>query len=61
MRQYEHGKFFCDAIVRAAGTEALSRVFSEPEALPSLSELNDPSAWLRRVGLEGQLSERSSA
>jgi coenzyme F420 biosynthesis associated uncharacterized protein len=61
MRQYEQGKFFCDAIVRAAGTEALVRVFSEPAALPSLIEINDPSAWLRRVGLGGQLPERSSA
>jgi uncharacterized protein (DUF2342 family) len=61
MRQYEQGKFFCDAIVRAAGTEALVRVFSEPEALPSLTELSDPSAWVRRVGLGGQLPERSSA
>src|SRR5205807_3025872 len=32
LRQYEQGKFFCDAIVRAAGTEALTRVFSGPEA-----------------------------
>jgi coenzyme F420 biosynthesis associated uncharacterized protein len=61
MRQYEQGKFFCDAIVRAAGTQALVRVFSEPAALPVLSELNDPSSWLRRVGLGGQLPERSSA
>jgi len=51
MRQYEQGKFFCDAIVDAAGTEALVRVFAEPEALPTLAELTDPAAWLARVGL----------
>jgi coenzyme F420 biosynthesis associated uncharacterized protein len=51
MRQYEQGKFFCDAIVQRAGTEALVRVFSAPEALPTLAELLDPPAWLRRVDL----------
>jgi uncharacterized protein (DUF2342 family) len=51
MRQYEQGKYFCDAIVQGAGTDALVRVFSGPEALPTLAELTDPSAWLRRVGL----------
>jgi coenzyme F420 biosynthesis associated uncharacterized protein len=64
LRQYEQGKFFCDAIVRAAGTEALVHVFSGPEALPTLSELSDPPAWLARVGLQQppeQLPQRSGA
>jgi len=61
LRQYEQGKYFCDAIVRAAGTEALVRVFSGPEALPTLAELTDPSRWLRRVGFHQQLPERSGA
>jgi coenzyme F420 biosynthesis associated uncharacterized protein len=63
LRQYEQGKFFCDAIVRAAGTAALVRVFSGPDALPTLAELTDPPAWLTRVGLEQpaqQLPQRSS-
>ncbi|MHB1835892.1 MAG: zinc-dependent metalloprotease [Solirubrobacteraceae bacterium] len=51
MRQYEQGKAFFDAIVRAAGTDAMARAFSEPEALPSLAELTDPGAWMRRTGL----------
>jgi coenzyme F420 biosynthesis associated uncharacterized protein len=51
MRQYEEGKFFCDAIVDAAGTEALVRVFASAEELPTLTELSDPPAWLARVGL----------
>jgi coenzyme F420 biosynthesis associated uncharacterized protein len=49
LRQYERGKIFCDAIVRARGPEALTRVFSAPAALPSLAELEDPQAWLARV------------
>ena len=49
LRQYEQGKFFCDMIVRAHGTRALQRVFSGPEALPSLAELRNPAAWLTRM------------
>jgi coenzyme F420 biosynthesis associated uncharacterized protein len=61
LRQYEQGKFFCDAIVRAAGTEALARVFSGPEALPTLAELDDPAPWLRRMGFAGELPQRAGA
>jgi coenzyme F420 biosynthesis associated uncharacterized protein len=49
LRQYEQGKQFCDAVVREAGVAALHHVFSSPEALPTLSELNDPHAWLERT------------
>jgi coenzyme F420 biosynthesis associated uncharacterized protein len=61
MRQYEQGKFFCDSIVAAAGTEALTHVFSGPEALPTLSELTDPAAWLRRAGLPDELPQSRAA
>jgi coenzyme F420 biosynthesis associated uncharacterized protein len=61
LRQYEQGKHFCDTIVERAGTAALVHVFSEPAALPTLVELRDPGRWLRRVGLEGALPQRSSA
>jgi uncharacterized protein (DUF2342 family) len=60
LRQYEQGKYFCDAIVRGAGPQALTRVFSGPEALPTLAELSDPTRWLRRVGFPQQISQRSS-
>ncbi len=62
LRQYERGKYFCDAIVRARGVEALHHLFSSPEALPTLVELEDPAAWLIRTGLDGNaMLERSSA
>jgi coenzyme F420 biosynthesis associated uncharacterized protein len=51
LRQYERGKIFCDAVVRARGPEALYHVFSNPEALPTLAEIENPSAWLVRTGL----------
>ncbi|MGH2873267.1 MAG: zinc-dependent metalloprotease, partial [Solirubrobacteraceae bacterium] len=56
MRQYEQGKAFFDTIVGAAGSEAMTRAFSGPDALPSLAELTDPAAWLERVGLDGAAS-----
>jgi coenzyme F420 biosynthesis associated uncharacterized protein len=52
IRQYEQGKQFCDAVVRQGGPDALHHVFSGPEALPTLAELQDPSAWLARTAPE---------
>ncbi|MGC9221043.1 MAG: zinc-dependent metalloprotease [Solirubrobacteraceae bacterium] len=49
MRQYQRGKRFCDQIVHQAGAEVQQLLFSEPQALPSLAEIEDPAAWLRRV------------
>jgi coenzyme F420 biosynthesis associated uncharacterized protein len=49
LRQYEQGKFFCDAIVRERGPEALKHLFSGPEVLPTLAELRDPDAWVART------------
>jgi len=56
MKQYEQGKRFCDAVVRAAGVEALNRVWSAPEALPSSAELDAPLRWLERTGVPHRLS-----
>jgi coenzyme F420 biosynthesis associated uncharacterized protein len=63
LKQYERGKIFCDAVVRAGGPEALKHVFSSPAALPTLVEIEDPAAWLRRTGLGGgaKPAQRSSA
>jgi coenzyme F420 biosynthesis associated uncharacterized protein len=49
LRQYERGKQFCDAIVRGGGESALQHVFSSPEALPSLAEIEAPASWLERT------------
>jgi coenzyme F420 biosynthesis associated uncharacterized protein len=49
LRQYEQGKQFCDTVVRAHGVPTLHRVFSSPEALPSLEELQDPHRWALRT------------
>jgi coenzyme F420 biosynthesis associated uncharacterized protein len=49
LRQYEQGKRFCDAVVAKGGVQALQHVFSDPEALPTARELQDPDAWLERT------------
>ena len=49
LRQYESGKQFCDFVVREAGVVGLGYVFSGPEALPSLAEIDDPARWLART------------
>lgn len=49
LRQYEQGKRFCDAVVDSGGSEALRHVFSAPEALPTLEELENPRRWLERT------------
>jgi coenzyme F420 biosynthesis associated uncharacterized protein len=49
MKQYEVGKRFCDAVVRAEGPRALTRAWSGPEMLPSTAELEAPAQWLART------------
>lgn len=50
LMQYEVGKRFCDAVVEAEDVAFLHRVWSAPEALPSWAELEDPPAWIARMG-----------
>ena len=50
LRQYEDRKRFCDAVATTAGAPALHRVFDGPEQLPTVAELQDPEAWMRRTG-----------
>jgi putative hydrolase len=49
MRQYELGKSFCDGVVERRGIGTLNLVWSAPAALPTMTELNDPGAWIERV------------
>jgi coenzyme F420 biosynthesis associated uncharacterized protein len=49
LRQYEQGKAFCDGAVARAGIGGLNRVWIGPEAMPTVAELSDPAAWLRRT------------
>lgn len=49
LQQYELGRRFCDRVVELGGVDALNRVWTAPDALPSLAELDDAEAWMRRT------------
>ena len=49
MRQYRHGKAFCDEVAERRGIAVLNLVWSDPEALPRPAELQDPGRWIARV------------
>jgi putative hydrolase len=49
MRQYEVGERFVRGVEQIAGISALDAAWREPTSLPTVEELDDPSAWLTRV------------
>ncbi len=49
LRQYEVGRSFCDAVVRAGGPELLAIAWHSPDELPSTTELAEPERWIERV------------
>src|SRR3954464_1657295 len=51
MRQYEHGKRFCDAVAAEVGIDGLNAVWRAPEDMPTPAEIDDPAAWIRRTSL----------
>ena len=55
MRQYEVGRRFCAEVARRGGMGALNRVWSAPNALPTLAELEAPAVWLARLEREPAL------
>jgi uncharacterized protein (DUF2342 family) len=44
------GAAFTRHVVLAAGMDGFNTVWTGPDTLPLRSELEDPAAWLRRVG-----------
>jgi uncharacterized protein (DUF2342 family) len=59
LRQYEVGRRFCDAVVAQGGPQALARVWSGPQQLPSTQELAEPALWLARMGVRPAGAESS--
>lgn len=49
MRQYEVGQNFCETVARIGGPQALAELWTDIERFPSMAELREPEAWLRRV------------
>lgn len=49
MEQYAAGERFVDAVLARRDRAFLNRVWSGPETLPSLDEINDPARWIERL------------
>ncbi len=50
MKQYEQGEAFIESVEKHGGTELLDIAWVDPNNLPSIAEIRDPSAWIARVG-----------
>ena len=49
LNQYDLGAKFINAVESEASWDALAMAWESPEALPTLAEIEDPTAWLARV------------
>ena len=49
MAQYRDGARFVRAVVAEVGVDGFNAVWAEPDHLPTLSEIHEPTAWLDRV------------
>ncbi|MDP9006485.1 MAG: zinc-dependent metalloprotease [Actinomycetota bacterium] len=49
LKQYEQGERFIEAVEAEGGPGYLARAWERPEHLPTLAEIRDPAAWMRRV------------
>lgn len=49
MAQYVRGKAFVDAVVLKVGMEQFNTIWTGPETLPLLDEIDHPDAWVTRV------------
>jgi coenzyme F420 biosynthesis associated uncharacterized protein len=49
MAQYRDGAAFVRAVVDTAGMAQFNAVWTQPDHLPSKSEIHDPQAWMTRV------------
>ncbi|MCL4371560.1 MAG: zinc-dependent metalloprotease [Chloroflexi bacterium] len=48
-QQYEQGQRFVDEVVRQRGLDFMHRVWAGPASLPTLDEIRNPGAWIRRM------------
>jgi len=49
MEQYAAGERFADAVLASHGRDVLNRVWSGPDALPTLDEIREPQRWIERM------------
>lgn len=48
-RQYERGRTFFETVVETHGQDIATRVWDDPQSLPTPSELDDPARWVSRI------------
>jgi len=46
---YRQGRAFCDAVTEATDEATLARIWDDPDAMPSLPEIEEPRLWLART------------
>ncbi len=49
MAQYVRGKRFVDAVVDRVGMDRFNTIWTGPDTMPTLDEIEDPDAWIARV------------
>jgi coenzyme F420 biosynthesis associated uncharacterized protein len=57
MRQYRDGARFVHGVIDDVGMAGFNRVWESPDMLPTLDEIGDPVAWVRRVHSHAEPSE----
>ncbi len=51
LKQYTQGRAFVAAVVAAVGMQRFNRIFTSPETLPTLAEIEAPLSWVDRVSI----------
>jgi coenzyme F420 biosynthesis associated uncharacterized protein len=51
MNQYQLGEHFIEAIERVGGERIVDRCWEGPEQLPTMDEIREPDAWLKRLNV----------
>jgi coenzyme F420 biosynthesis associated uncharacterized protein len=51
MRQYRDGERFVREVVGEVGMDGFNRIWTSPNTLPTMAEIAQPAAWVRRVPL----------
>lgn len=49
MAQYATGAAFCRGVIAEIGVPGLNEVWADPQHLPTVTELADPSSWVARI------------
>ncbi|ALG86007.1 zinc-dependent metalloprotease [Gordonia phthalatica] len=49
MAQYVRGKAFVDHVVERVGMEQFNTIWTSPETMPLMAEIDQPDAWIERV------------